>query len=212
MVLAPSLRCFGDFPLRPLDYFGQVNFHRAADAQHGFQSRVPHSALNVGNHLRRKARFLGDKVLGQFAPFSLLLEKGNYFGANCLRFAIHSQPILKKTIDSVFHYGEIAAYRLGVARRNTIECVFMAGSARILQLGTPPGVSELATGPYGRFSAQKTSISQCPNTGRVCERESDNSVCAPATTPRDSMLEIRRSILRKLAARLDTGNCFRLLK
>ncbi len=212
MVLAPSLRCFGDFPLRPLDYFGQVNFHRAADAQHGFQSRVPHSALNVGNHLRRKARFLGDKVLGQFAPFSLLLEKGNYFGANCLRFAIHAQPILKKTIDSVFHYGEIAAYRWGVARRNTVECVFMAGSARILQLGTPPGVSAAATGPYGRFSAQETSISHRPDTGRVRAGEKDGAVCASAATPRDAMPEIRRSILKKLALRPDNENCFRHLK
>jgi len=62
-----ELSLFRNFFPCSVYHLGEVNSQSRCNSQNSFQSWIALAGFNVGNHLRREAGFLRDKIFGQFA-------------------------------------------------------------------------------------------------------------------------------------------------
>lgn len=84
-----SLRRFGKLVARSLNDVLEINIQGFSHSQHCLQGGIPFAGFNVGNHLRRKAGFLGNEVFGELAPLALLLKQRNGFHTQGLGVSTH---------------------------------------------------------------------------------------------------------------------------
>ena len=102
--LSPLFNFFARF----CDNCSQINLQSTCNFQNGFQRRISLSIFHVGDHLRRKSRFLGNEILGKLTALPLLLQKGNNLCTKWLNASVHVRGLQENEVDSEFHYGGIA--------------------------------------------------------------------------------------------------------
>src|SRR6185437_1231581 len=64
---------FGQVFSSLIDYYSQINLQSTGDFQNCFQCRISFAVFDVGDHLGRKSRLLGNKIFGELTALPLLL-------------------------------------------------------------------------------------------------------------------------------------------